>query len=461
MDDLASKFGGMFGYPQLPTKELMAEQQEHRRKALDQQAKRELLQEQMSRAEAVRNKPRTANNWIDALSNVASFAGGNANVRRTQGQQEDNASALASSTAAAQEAEVQRANRQEQFNQAKQFQQYTTALKDREARGEIAEGRLAAARAAAATKRQEKLADREPAGTFIREDDVTMTPIKGGWDGAKNKWVGTDGKEYDDAEIKKYGELGLSDKFDRELSRTSGQKLKTTYEFMDLGVDEWDRIGSPMKGLPTEILQKFFIDGEKQGIWDWMQDEDRGGTINKVGDWVPSEELQYSVGMMNKMRALVIMPYREENTSGPLSDRDVQEFTDTILMQHGAPGAMLYESAQNLLGNREAFLRSALEGWETHGDREAYTSSKRGFNIMRPDGWKGVQDKARYRGDNPFTPRQFDAAQRSYDRTREILEEFGPGTPTGDAALEQRDRAARYLGEYPQDYTDWYQRTHP
>lgn len=167
MDDLSKQFEGMFGYPQLPTQELLMQQQQERAMAQQAQLKQQRLKEQMSRAEALRNKPRPGGGgWIGGLANLASFAGGDANVRRTEKRQTANDSALAGSLAAAQEAEVQKGLRAEQRSTAQNFQQYTTAQDQIRSQQAIANQRSTDSRLNRAAKAAGRLA---PKGYDIGE----------------------------------------------------------------------------------------------------------------------------------------------------------------------------------------------------------------------------------------------------------------------------------------------------
>ena len=459
--DASNQFQGAFGYPQLPTQELMAEQQQQRAKAMEQEALQERLKAQMERALAIRNKPReNPQTWVEGLSNLASFAGGDANVRRAEGRQETNDNALSKSMAAAQEAEAQKGLRGEQTlfansmqawdnqNQNRDSQDERSRL-DREGRKEIALMRARTAAQKMAAAKAKTASEREPDGYIREAGDVTQARHRAVWNpqaGEEGLYEGKDGQTWTQDEVKQYGPQEIKTQKERKLAAESGQHLKTTYKFMDMTEEDWEKVGSPIEGMPTEVLTEFFLSGEREGIWDWMEKQNNF-LKGAVGKNIDRDAMQEAISTMNEIRTHVIMPYREETTSGVLSNQDVKEFTKNILMQHGTPGKLLHRSAQNLLTNREAHLRSRLRGWEQEGDEDAYTRAKGGIQSLREEGWQEAQAKARYRDSEKFDFAGYESAQKGFDK-------HGMNTQNGKDA-------ARYLQEYANEYVQEYQKRNP
>jgi hypothetical protein len=417
VENLSQQFQQQFGYPQLPTQELLDQQKQERAQVMQQEAKSKRLEEQMSQAVALRDTPTNGGSILSALGSLGQFAGGDANVRRTQGRQERNDSALANSMAAAQEAGIQKGLRDEGSALANSVEAWDSKNKDRDEKGEDRRSREKIALQKINAASRKAINDRDAPGIFFLEDDAAGTPIKGNHRPDLGGYLGVDGQVYPYEQVRSEGPQEITDKFDRNVAATAKQYLKTNYKFMDMSTEDWDKVSSPMEGLPTETFQDFFINGEKAGILEWAEKHGMlPGSIDR-------EALNKSIGVFNEMRTHVIMPYREDTTSGQLSDRDVEEFNRNILMQRGATGQALFDSAQSLLGHREQHLRSRLQGWQQYGDNGAYTRSKDGYNQLRNEGWQEQQAKARsLKKDQDFSATEgnsFDAD--TFNQAKEML----------------------------------------
>ena len=179
MEDLSSKFLGAFGYPQLPTQEALAQEQQQRAVAMEEAAKQERLREQMSRAQALRGKEGNYGSVLSALGSLGSFAGGDANVRRTEERQTTNDSALAGSMAAMQEAEVAKGLRAEQRGQSESFRQWQQANDDRDSQERRTQAQIDAQIRAARIRSSGGNKGHAPKGFDVEESLYEKTDAEG------------------------------------------------------------------------------------------------------------------------------------------------------------------------------------------------------------------------------------------------------------------------------------------
>lgn len=354
------------------------------------------LEKQMGQAEALRDRPAPrSTSWLSGLSQLGNTAAGLRDVRDTKRQQIEGESALANSMAAQQQAEMARGSRQE--NNA--LASTRLALANRE---EDYERDTAAASALAASKSREN--------SLNRQHELTLQGMKNAGvvgKGAKrmytkdgepfagtrqgNQVVNENGEVVPQSDIMTFGEVDIPTGAHKDRMNQAPQQLETTYEFMDYTPEQWEKVVRPVGNMGHGNLTKFMMATEKHGFNDFVEDVSGFKTMSDEDQ----AAVRHSYDVLNRIRIQVIMPYREDTTSGALSEKDVQEFTTNIMLGEGISGEHAFDAAQSLFGKNEAFIRQQATKYDQHGDMEAWVYAQPVVKSLRNVGWREAQDKAR------------------------------------------------------------------
>lgn len=393
-----------YGYQAPPDEELIRALMAQQQAGNTAQAAQPRLAKQMTQAEALRDKPNPrSTHWLSGLAGLGNKAAGIRDVRATQQQQIQGEQALGNSLAAQQQHAMQRERRQDNNQLAGIGLQQAN-------RGEDIENAQGADRtkASALLKSQQAQRAHELELQRMRQADVRRTAqaakgapgtfrdkegnqIVGDWSpdaGENGKGAYVDfntGEVYDRKDTWTYGPLEIEGKEDRSYANNAEYNVQTIYHFMDKDAAEWERITQPFQGVPIKFAEDLLMNGETSGVLQWAEESGiLPGSIER-------EALDYAISEMSRFNLQVVMPYREDTTSGPLSNQDLNEFTKNILVKPGTPGNLARTAAQDLVGKAELHAQNRLRGWREEGNEGAVVLSEAGYKQLRPRGWREQQ----------------------------------------------------------------------
>lgn len=364
----------------------MQNQQQSNQSALQQS----VLERQMLQAEQLRDKEMPqSTHWLSGLVGLGNKAAGLRDVRDTKAEQKSNNASLAKAQAAMQKAEMDRQARGEQNQLAQIGMQQSNRGEDAAAATEAARLKHARAAQLAKTKHGYDLemaeARKKPAAVGAAERYYTKDgqPFAGHVQ-KDGSYLATDGTVVPATDVKTFGKSGIKTGNERKMMGMMPGMLEKSYGYMDYQAEDWERVMRPLgMSVGHTTVAKFLNSTEKTGFNEFLEQ----AVPSKAKRFLLSDEsraaLQESFSTLNDIRTNVIMPYREDNTSGALSDRDVQEFVTNIGFDENMSGEAAYEAAQRLFGKQVSYGRQRLEQYDKHGDEEAWTYAQPGMEVVK------------------------------------------------------------------------------
>ena len=348
------------------------------------------LAKQMTQAQALRDKPTPrSTSWLSGLAGLGNQVAGIRDVQDTRKQQVEGEQALGSSLAAMQQAQMQRQSRTDNNALAGTRMAMANREQDQNIDAQKAQDKrdheIELQRMRQAEGRRTAQASKGAPSTFR---DKEGNQIVGDWDsrageGGKGAYVDFNtGEVHERKDTWTYGPIEIAGKEDRAYANNAEYNVQTLYHFLDKDNDEWERITQPFQGIPVKFAEDLLMSGETSGVLQWA--EENGilpGSIER-------EKLDYGISELSRFNLQVVMPYREDTTSGPLSNQDLNEFTKNILVKPGVPGNLARKAAQDLIGKSELHAQNRLRGWREEGDEEAVVLSEAGYNQLRDRDWR-------------------------------------------------------------------------
>lgn len=370
-----------YGFQEPPDEEMIRALMGQLRMGNQAEAAQPRLEKQMSRAEALRDRPAPrSTHWLSGLAHLGNKAAGIRDVRATEAEQKSGEGSLANSLAAQQQYQMNAQSRKENSALAKtrlEMDQTKTlaAANKSEFDQEMAYKYWKARQGDGAVAEGPKI-DKPPSGVIDLKTGDNRNVY---YDKNSGNFLDRVTKEVVDPEtFKQYGPSSLGTGKERNTMTQAPVLVKNASEFHRMDDAEWDLVAQPMKsimedGIPTKLMNDAIATGENSGVFEWMSKQ---GIFNNTYDDAAKDAIRHSIQVYNRLHTVLINPYLEEVNTGPVAKDDAERLLGAINITKGQTGAMMGNNVRTLTGSIMDRTRATTQkGLET-GDQEFYWNAR-------------------------------------------------------------------------------------